>query len=372
MGAESQGQGSSLRDYLRVLRRRKWLVIAVAVLVPAAAVALSLRQQRLYQASSEVLLSRQNLAAQLTNTQDPSLLQDPTRLIQTQANLARVPAVAARALKAAHVSGRTADRTSLARPASQLSRAPTCWSSRSLTRTRRSLLASPRRTRNSSRSIGASSTPLLCRGRASELEGRLKALEAAGDRQSALYASLVDKEQQLRTIEALQTANAFVVRSGGKAVQVQPRPVRNGVLGLALGLLFGVGLAFLWETLDTRVRSAEEIAERLGLPLLARIPAPPRRLRNENRLVMLADPAGIHAEAFRMLRTNLEFANLERGARTIMVTSAVETEGKSTTIANLAVALARAGKRVALVDLDLRRPFLARLFALDTNSPRPN
>jgi capsular exopolysaccharide synthesis family protein len=84
---------------------------------------------------------------------------------------------------------------------------------------------------------------------------------------------------------------------------------------------------------------------------------------------MLANPAGIHAEAFRMLRTNLEFANLERGARTIMVTSSIETEGKSTTIANLAVALARAGKRVALVDLDLRRPFLARLFALDTARP---
>ena len=79
---------------------------------------------------------------------------------------------------------------------------------------------------------------------------------------------------------------------------------------------------------------------------------------------MLAAPAGIHAEAFRMLRTNLEFANLGRGARTIMVTSAVEREGKSATAANLAVAFARAGKRAVLVDLDLRRPFLAPLFGL--------
>ncbi len=66
-----------------------------------------------------------------------------------------------------------------------------------------------------------------------------------------------------------------------------------------------------------------------------------------------------------MLRTNLEFANLERGARSIMVTSGLEEEGKSTTVANLAIAFARTGKRVALVDLDLRRPSLARFFDLN-------
>src|ERR671933_1075164 len=77
---------------------------------------------------------------------------------------------------------------------------------------------------------------------------------------------------------------------------------------------------------------------------------------------MLADPNSIHAEAFRVLRTNLDFFNLEHGARTIMVTSALEEEGKSTTVANLAVALSRAGQRVVLVDLDLRRPTLDRYF----------
>jgi len=140
--------------------------------------------------------------------------------------------------------------------------------------------------------------------------------------------------------------------------------VRNGILGLALGLMLGIGLAFLWEALDTRVRSAEEISERLGLPLLARLPAPPRQMRKDERLVMLAEPRGDQAEAFRMLRTNLEFVRLGHDIRTIMVTSAVEQEGKSTTVANLAVALARAGQRVALVDLDLRRPFLDHFFDL--------
>jgi Mrp family chromosome partitioning ATPase len=77
---------------------------------------------------------------------------------------------------------------------------------------------------------------------------------------------------------------------------------------------------------------------------------------------MVTDPTGPGAEAFRMLRTNLEFAMLDRDIRTVMITSAIEEEGKSTTIANLAVAFARLGRPVTLVDLDLRRPMLHRFF----------
>jgi Mrp family chromosome partitioning ATPase len=84
---------------------------------------------------------------------------------------------------------------------------------------------------------------------------------------------------------------------------------------------------------------------------------------------MIASPQSAEAEAFRMLRANLEFVNLDRGARSIMVTSALEKEGKSTTVANLAVALARAGQKVALVDLDLRRPLLAKFFGIAASQP---
>jgi non-specific protein-tyrosine kinase len=80
---------------------------------------------------------------------------------------------------------------------------------------------------------------------------------------------------------------------------------------------------------------------------------------------MLDDPSDIDAEAVRRLRTSVEFANLDVNAKVIMVTSAVSEEGKTTTIANLAIALARAGSRVALVDLDLRKPTIGRLFGLE-------
>jgi Mrp family chromosome partitioning ATPase len=124
-------------------------------------------------------------------------------------------------------------------------------------------------------------------------------------------------------------------------------------------------IAYLWETLDTRVRYTDDIVKYLGdAPLLVRLPAPGRRLEAENKLVTIEEPAGPAAESFRMLRTNLRFVTIDRHIRTILVTSAMEEEGKSSTIANLAVVLAQSEQRVTLVDLDLRRPRIASFFGL--------
>ncbi len=354
--------GATLRDYLNVARRRKWIILQAVVLVPAAAVAFSLTQEKLYQASSEVLLSRQNLAAALTGTPDATLNIQADRIAQTQASLARVPDVARRVLEQTSVEmtpKEFLDASSVsAKPNADLLEItvtdPDPEQAKLLSSAYADAFTDYRRELD---------TRALTRAR-TDVEAKLDELAGEGDRESELYRSLVDKQQQLSTLEALQTSNAFPVRRAEDTVQVQPKPVRNAILGLALGLVLGLGLAFLWEALDTRVRSAEDIAHRLGLPFLGRLPAPSKKLQKENRLVMLAEPWGPHAEPFRMLRTNLDFARLDGNVRTIMVTSAVELEGKSTTVANLAVALARSGQKVALVDLDLRRPFLATFFDL--------
>jgi len=119
------------------------------------------------------------------------------------------------------------------------------------------------------------------------------------------------------------------------------------------------------EALDTRVRSAEEIGEYLKIPQIGSVSPPPKKLLKDDQLVMLAQPRGTQAEEFRVLRTNLEFVSLAVDeVKTVLITSAVEQEGKSTVAANLALALARSGKRVCLVDLDLRRPYVHRFFHL--------
>jgi Mrp family chromosome partitioning ATPase/capsular polysaccharide biosynthesis protein len=322
----------------------------------------SLRQETLYQSHAKVLLSSKDLASALTNTPNQSGSAQPDRVAQTQAQLARVPEVAARTLRRVgrHIPisaflARSSVSTEL--NSDLLDFAVTDHNPNLARRLATAYALEYTKYRQQL------DTEALRRARA-EVGKHIQNLAAAGDNRSALYQSLLAKDQQLATMAALQTANATLVQPADRAVRIQPRPTRNGALGLALGLVLGIGLAFLWEALDTRVRSAEEIADVLGLPLLARLPAPSRQLQQKEQLAMIAEPRSAGSESFRMLRTNLEFVRLGHEARTIMVTSAIEREGKSTTVANLAVALARSGQRVALVDLDLHRPFVGHFFDL--------
>ena len=107
MENKSSAGESTLRHYLQVVRRRKWPIVIAVLLVPATAVFLSMRQEKLYQASSEVLVGTQNLASQLNGTPDANAYQPADRTLQTQADLATVPAVAARTLRAAGITGMT-------------------------------------------------------------------------------------------------------------------------------------------------------------------------------------------------------------------------------------------------------------------------
>jgi capsular exopolysaccharide synthesis family protein len=132
--------------------------------------------------------------------------------------------------------------------------------------------------------------------------------------------------------------------------------------------VLAAALLALIELLDTRVRDPDEVADLLGTSLLGSIPPPPARIAEKPGLVLRDGPSAPSAEATRMVRSAIEFANVIKRARTIMISSASPGEGKTTTAGNLALSFAQSGKRVALVDLDLRRPTVYRLFAVD---PRP-
>ena len=145
-----------------------------------------------------------------------------------------------------------------------------------------------------------------------------------------------------------------------------PRPTVNLALGLLVGLAIGVGTAVLLETLDTRVKNVADLPAIAGAPLLgalatdAEIPKHPLIVRDRQH--------SPQAEAFRALRTNLQFVDVDHRPQSIVVTSALPREGKSTVAANLAVALAEAGTAVALVEADLRHPALAERMGLASSA----
>jgi tyrosine-protein kinase len=351
------GRPTSVADYLAILRRRKWIVVIPPVIAAVLAFIVSSTHTPLYRADAKILVDRTSLLSSITQVGDPSL-GDPTRFLNTQADIARSPVLAARVggelgMSAGRVRAETdvtpsADADVLTVGAEDKSSGTAVRLANTFARQ----FTDFTRERSTARIDDALVS----------LRARLKSLAAHGLVGSPEYDQLAQQQSQLEVLGKLLAGNTIVLQPADKAEKVRPRPKRQALLAGLLGLILGLALAFLAEALDRHVRSDHELDEALGLPLLARIPKPSRKLQKANDLVMLKEPGGIHAETFRKLRTSLEFVNPDGAARTIMVTSSVAKEGKSTTVANLAVALARANRKVLLVDLDLRAPFLSRLF----------
>jgi capsular exopolysaccharide synthesis family protein len=137
---------------------------------------------------------------------------------------------------------------------------------------------------------------------------------------------------------------------------VAPRPSRNIALGLVLGLLLGLGLAVLKDLLDTKVRTKKDVEALTEAPVIGTVPYDESTGRRP--LIVDADPLAGRSEAFRTLRTNLQFLDVSEHPRSIVVTSSLAGEGKSSTAANLALALAESGARICAIEADLRRPRL--------------
>lgn len=356
------GRPLTLADYLALLNRRKWIIVLPLVLAPAMAVLISSGQQPLYRASAEIYLKRADIAAAVAGVTDPTLQVDPVRFLQTQADVARDPKLAERVVERAGVPGMTPG--ALLASSGVTPRENADLLDLSVTNERAD--AAVRLTNAYAQEFTRYRTELdtaRVNDALENVKARIRSLAARGvSVNSQAYGNLLEKQTDLETVGKLLANNTQVLRSAGGAAKIRPQTRRNGILGALLGGVLGIALAFAAEALDRRVRSEREVEETLGVPLLGRIPKPHRRLRREDQLVMLVQPRSIAAEPVRKLRTNIEFVNLERQARTILVTSSVQREGKSTTLANLGVALARSGHRVALVDLDLRRPYLHRFF----------
>ena len=198
----------------------------------------------------------------------------------------------------------------------------------------------------------------------------LVALRAQRSSVDGLRATFKQKLDQLQVDSAQKTGGAQLVEQAMLPEDpISPKPLRNSVLGLLLGLLLGMGLVFLLDQLDDDLKSKEDVeAASGGLPVLGLIPEVEHW---KDRTIALVSESTkeerIASEAYRALRTSVLFLGLDRQMRSIQVTSPLQGEGKSTTSANLAVTLAQAGTRVIVMCCDLRRPRLHEFFGLSND-----
>ena len=358
-----------LRHYLNVLRRRWPIVVLVTVLAVGASLALAFTSTKIYAASADVLLAEAQQDVVFTQGQAYT---DPVRQLDTQITVMQSRpiqnkvdrALGADASEVSSVSVSGVGQTDVIRvtvesPDPQVAKEAADLYAQTYVDVRRdqqiaSLLAAGEQVQK----------------KLDEIQFQINATEPGSERDALVsqYELFKQKLDQVEVDAALKSGGAQVVANAEvPTTPVKPTPVRNAALAGVLGLLLGIGLAFLAEYLDDKINASEDVGRYgHGLTVLAEVPAIGGwRDRKTTRIVSLTDPNSSGAEAYRSLRTSLQIIALRRPVQTILVTSAMAGEGKSTTAVNLAVTMARAGKRVVLVDLDLRRPRVDRFFDID-------
>lgn len=377
--------GPELRDYLAVLRRRKWSIVACAVVVVGAALVTSLLQTPVYLGTTKVLLQPVSTATLF----NPSTGQrnDPARAVDTQIQVIKsepvraavrrqlgvAPPVSATAVGQTDVIDVSVQSTKAAVAARAADAYATAYIDFSRKKAVDDLLAA-------SQQIQA---------KVDDLQRQIDALDARADQapppqQAAVREDVkAEKDQliqqqgtfkqrldQVQVDANLSTGSAQLVTPASTPTSpIKPTPLRSAVLALVVGLLLGVGLAFLRDHLDDSVKTKDDLDRAAGgMAVIGVIPAVSGwKAREEPRVVSLTDTRSAATEAYRTLRTSIQFLGLDRPLGVLQVTSPGAEEGKSTTLANLGVAMAAMGQRVVIVCCDLRRPRIHEFFGLDNS-----
>lgn len=370
-----------LRDYLRVLRRRKWTIALITGLVVAASVAASIAQTPIYRSSADVLLQ----ARTTESIFDPTIAQAVSKSESAPTEI--------RVLESEPVRRLVEERIGNAPSVSVSNPAQTDFlvvSAESADPERAAVVANAYATayvdfRRSQAVNDIEAAIGQLEAKVAEIDGQLAAMSAAArpatggttttteadatteslQRNRDLYASRID---QLKLAATQKTGGAQVVTPAEPSTDpVRPTPARNAIVALFVGLILGVGLAFLRDYLDDSLETKEDVERAVpGVPVLGLIPdLTGWKDKREAFVVSINDPTSHASEAYRTLRTSVQFLGLDRPLKILQLTSPSASEGKSTTLANLGVALANTGKRVVVVDGDLRRPRIHDFFGLD-------
>jgi capsular exopolysaccharide synthesis family protein len=341
------------------------MIAASALVITVPALVISLLTTPVYSAQAEVLL--QSRTSETLFDPTTSLPTDPRRQVRNEirvvssapvraaveTQLGPVPKATARAVGASDVISVSVRSTDPARAAVVANAYATSYIEHRRKQAVDDVLAATRQVQS----------------KMSELQQQIDAATAGAQRESLVASQGLFKQKldQLQVDGALKQGGAELVTSATvPSSPVSPRPLRTGLVALLFGVGIGVGLALLRELLDDSVRTKADF-ERLvpDVPVLGLIPVVSTwRGKDGPYLVSLEERTSPAAEAYRTLRTSVQFIGLDQPVQTLQITSANTQEGKTTTLANLGVALARSGPTVAIVCCDLRRPRVHEFFGL--------
>jgi polysaccharide biosynthesis transport protein len=361
------GSDPTLRSYAQLVRRRKWWVIAFALVGLMAALAISFTETKQYSASTQVLVQPSTQASALGSTVQPVTPTDVQTMLQlvtsapvtsaVRRQLGSAPPIAASEVAQTNVISITAVSTVPARAATIANAYARAFVNDQRTVALNDLTSAEAQLRGQIKSIGK---------QIKQLHGTAG---TASEQTALLNQEAVLSEQltQMQVNSSSETGGLTVVTPAQAPTSPSsPKPVENGALGVAAGLILGLAAGFLRESLDDAVSSKETAEEFGGATVLAAVPMVNSwKKRDKPLVVSLARPMSPAAEAYRSLRTSLQFARQERDLHTILVTSPAAAEGKTSTLSNLGAMFAQAGQRVVLVSCDLRKPRLGEFFGLD-------
>jgi capsular exopolysaccharide synthesis family protein len=197
----------------------------------------------------------------------------------------------------------------------------------------------------------------------------LARLERQRTANEKIYMMLLEKAEEAKISEASEIGTVSLLdRALVPTREIRRKKIVNLMLGFIMGLVISIGVAFVIEYFDTSIKSIEDVEKSLKIPLLASIPS----MRSngtkgdiselQSKLITHHMPRSHISESYRSMRTNLQFASVDGEIKTVVVTSAAPREGKTLTASNLAIAQAQAGRKTLLIDTDLRRPMIHKLF----------
>jgi len=203
---------------------------------------------------------------------------------------------------------------------------------------------------------------------ANDDSARLAQLQSTLELYKQVYINLLTSLESLRLARVENTPNIVQIEKATLPSEpIRPQPINTTLLAAAVGLMLAAGIVFLVEYLDDTLKTMEDVERILQLPVIGFIAEIEHQKEGDGGVYVSRQPRSPVSEAFRLLRTNLEFASVDHPIRRLLLTSTSPSEGKTTVAVNLAAIVAQSGRKVTLLDADLRRPRIHHFLGLPNN-----